>query len=186
MELVKCTHCKEDNKTNAKYCRYCGYELPKVEHKPSETEPQYKTKEKGSKKKLIGIIVGAATFILMYFAVQQFLQSSFMHDQVMMKMASELNEVCPIMADKETRLDNAVALPENTFQYNYTLMNWEKDAMNIEDFENYMTPQVLNNIKTNPDMKLFREAKVKLAYNYKDKNGAFVTKITITPQQYGD
>jgi hypothetical protein len=39
-----------------------------------------------------------------------------------MAAANELNKSCLMMVDQDTRLDNAVALPENVFQYNYTLI----------------------------------------------------------------
>ena len=41
----------------------------------------------------------------------------------MMAAASEINKTCPIMVDQYTQLDNALALPDNSFQYNYTLID---------------------------------------------------------------
>ena len=56
----------------------------------------------------------------------------------MMAAASELNKSCPMMVDQDTRLDNAIALPENVFQYNYTLVNLTKDELDLEKFTAYM------------------------------------------------
>jgi len=138
------------------------------------------------RKKGVGIIVSIVFFGLSYFAVQQIFFKPQPFDTIMMKAASEINKSCPIMVDKDTRLDNAIALTDNTVQYNYTLVNWVKDSLDLEAFENYMQPMILNNVKTNPDLKIFRKNKTTMAYSYKDKKGEFVIKISITAEQYLD
>jgi len=88
------------------------------------------------------------------------------------------------MVDQETRLDNTAAYPDNVFQYNYTLVNYVKDSIDSQLFVANMRPLILNNIKTNPDLKAYRDQRVTMAYNYKDKHGEFVTKISITADEY--
>ncbi|NLN95809.1 MAG: hypothetical protein GX128_06545 [Bacteroidales bacterium] len=136
------------------------------------------------KKKIIGMIVGAAAFLIAYFAVQQVLFKPPTFDKQMIQIASELNKSCPIMVDAETQLDNTVALPDNTFQYNYTLVSMERATLDISELENYLQPIILNNIKTNPDLKTFRDNDVIMAYNYKDKNGEHLFKLTFKPEIY--
>lgn len=186
METVKCTHCNEDNKTNAKYCRYCGYELPKIEPKVEVEQPVAKRQKNSPKKKLVVALVFVVSFVVAFFVVQQLVQRVFTFDKVLMKTASELNKACPLMVDAETRLDNAAAMPNNTFQYNYSLMTLVKDSMDISGFEAFLIPQITNNIKTNPDMELFRVNQVTMNYKYVDKNGVFVTKISVGPEQYNE
>src|SRR5688572_1527845 len=114
-------------------------------------------------KKTFGVIVGVITFGLAYFGAQQMFKApSF--DKAMMEAASELNKTCPIMVDQDTRLDNAVALPGNIFQYNYTLVNYEKSELNIDTVKKYIEPGLINSVKTNPDLE--RKNKVTMAYNY--------------------
>jgi len=137
-------------------------------------------------KKTVGTIVGLAVGLIVYFLVKQFVFAPPSFDKVMMKAASEINESCPIMVDQDTRLDNAIALPDNILQYNYTLVNWVKDSVDLKGFEDYMQPMILNNVKTNPDLKIYRDNKTTMAYNYKDMNGVFITKISITADQYSD
>jgi hypothetical protein len=105
-------------------------------------------------------------------------------EKTMIKAASDLNKTCPMMVDRETRLDNAIALPGNIFQYNYTLINMKKDSVDFVAMQNEMEPAILNGVKTSPDLKAYREHKITMAYNYVDKNGAFVFKILITPEKY--
>ena len=136
-------------------------------------------------KKTFGVIVGVITFGLAYFGAQQMFKApSF--DKAMMEAASELNKTCPIMVDQDTRLDNAVALPGNIFQYNYTLVNYEKSEVNIDTVKKYIEPGLINSVKTNPDLEIQRMNKVTMAYNYRDKNGVFVLKISVTPDLYAE
>jgi hypothetical protein len=186
MEKVRCTHCQEDNKTNAKYCMYCGYELPKFQQEVLTSSENIAEKKKLPTKKWVGIAVGIVAFIIMYFVAQGVFENLFSFDKAMMKAASELNEVCPMMVDADTRLDNAVALPPNSLQYNYTLVNLVKSDINIEEFRTYMLPQLINITKTNPDMSAFRKNRVTMIYVYKDKQGEHVTKFAISPEEYGE
>ena len=126
------------------------------------------------KKKNIQTVVGMVVGALAIFLVQHFLFTTPTYDQVMMQAASEINKSCPIMVDQETRLDNTIALPENVFQYNYTLVNMEKATTNIAELENYLKPTLINSVKTSPNMKINRDNKTTMGYFYKDTNGDFV------------
>lgn len=105
-------------------------------------------------------------------------------EKALMKAASEVNKSCPQMVDQDTRLDNAMALPENDLQYNYTLVNLSKEDLNIKEFENYMIPQITNDVKTNPGLQIFREKKVTMKFYYRDKNGESITLIEVSPKEY--
>jgi len=98
------------------------------------------TDDKNKRKKTIGTIVGILAFGLSSFAVKQIFFKPVSFDKAMMEAASELNKTCPIMVDKETRLDNTVAMPDNVFQYNYTLVNLEKSQINIDTIKKYVEP----------------------------------------------
>ena len=137
-------------------------------------------KSKKTISSIVGVIVGVTVAILL----KQFVFGPPSFDKALAQAASTINETCPFMVDHDTRLDNVLALPNNTLQYNYTLVNWVKDSIDVKGFEEYMQPLMASNIQTNPDMKLYRENKTTMAYNYKDKDGVYVTKITIAPDQY--
>ncbi len=184
MEKIICKNCGSDNKSSYKYCYSCGYELPKIEPIEVEDKNEQLPKKKNRKKNLIGTIVGTAAFCLTYFAVQHIFFSPPSIDQVLMKTASEINKSCPIMVDQFTRLDNAVALSNDTFQYNYSIVNDEKAEINLDTAKKYIEPELLNRVKTDPDLKYFRDNKITMVYKYRDKNGVFVVKYTITPEMY--
>ncbi len=88
------------------------------------------------------------------------------------------------MVDKDTRLDNAIALPGNILQYNYTLVTLSKAELNLEYIKETFEPKIINSVKTNPDLKIFRANKTTMVYNYNDKEGTFVYRITVTPDLY--
>jgi len=134
-------------------------------------------------KRTVRIIFGIVVVVVIYILQQVFFKTpSF--DKVMMETASEINKNCPIMVDQETRLDNVIALPNNVYQYNYTLINRIKDSLNVEDIQNYFEPKILNNVKTDPALEIFRKNKKTMAFHYRDKNGEFILNISITPEKY--
>ncbi|MEO9475744.1 MAG: hypothetical protein ABJG41_09420 [Cyclobacteriaceae bacterium] len=128
----------------------------------------------------IGTVIGAVVILLL----KQYFFQSPTFDKVMMKAASELNETCPIMVDSDTRLDNCIALPDNIFQYNYTLVNYTIEDLDIEILRDNLEPMLLNTVSSNPDLQMFRENGVTMAYDYKDKNGLHLLKIVIKPEMY--
>lgn len=129
---------------------------------------------------LLGLIFGATvTIVLLNYS--SFTQPSF--DKMMVKISNDMNKNCPYMVDKETRLDNTAAVG-NTIAYNYTLINMGINEIDLASIKNYMEQTLVNNTKTNPDMKVFRENNATIDYNYKDKDGVFLFKVQVTPDKY--
>lgn len=182
MEKVKCVHCGHDNPERNKYCFNCGYELPKIPRENSE--PAIQEPKAGKRKKMLEYIVGIIFFGLSYFAVQQLFFKVPPLDKAMTEMASEINKTCPMMIDQETRLDNVMAYPKNIFQYNYSLINVEKAAVDTAEMRNILEPQIVNTVKTSPQMKFQRDHRTTLNYYYKDKDGLFLLLIAVTPEKY--
>lgn len=79
----------------------------------------------------------------MAFGVQQLYFKTPSFDKEMMQAASEINKTCPVMIDEQTRLDNTVALPDNSFQYNYTLVNLTKAEINLDTVRKYLEPVII-------------------------------------------
>ncbi|ACU59988.1 hypothetical protein [Chitinophaga pinensis] len=111
-----------------------------------------------------------------------FVNPSF--EKTMNQAANEINKKCPLLVDKETRIDNAVVLPGNVFQYNYTLVNFDRAAIDTTLLKQSIEPTILNNIKTNPLMAELRNHKTTIAYNYVDKKGIFIVRMVFTAERY--
>jgi hypothetical protein len=105
-------------------------------------------------------------------------------DKQLMTISSELNKNCPFMVDKDTRLDNTFGGPGNLFTYNYSLINYTIDELNIGELQSFLKPRLINNMKMNKNMKSFSENSVTLIYRYSDKNGKFAFDIKIAPADY--
>jgi hypothetical protein len=88
------------------------------------------------------------------------------------------------MIDEATRLDNVEALPGNTMQYNYTLVTLNRSEINTDVFIKGIEPSILNNVKTNQEMKFMKKMKTTLIYHYSDMNGEYVHQFTVTPDMY--
>ena len=99
-------------------------------------------------------------------------------------IANEMNKSCPRLVDAETRLDT-VTLPSKTvFQYNYTLINYEKTEIDTVKIKSNLEQNIIQLIKTNPQMEYQRQNKVTMNYIYNDKNGDYLMSIIITPELY--
>ena len=136
------------------------------------------------RKKVILSIIAILCLAVLIFSILKFTNKFGHIDKQLQQEAREKNRTCPQYVDQETRLDNTTALSGNIFQYNYTLVRRVKDSIQVEELRTYLEPSILNNIRTNPDLRYQRDNNVILNFNYKDKHGAFVLKISITPEMY--
>lgn len=178
-----CTKCQAENDRNSKYCNSCGFQLPVVAA-PEVEEISVKVKKNTDKKKFdlktfLGFIVA---FIVMFFVTQSLFKPSI--DTKLADFANEFNKTCPMAVDEYTTLKNVVALPNKTIQYNYVLVGINKADVKLDTIQKYFFPTVLENVKTNPGMQLFRENEVTINYYYSDQNGAFVTQYVVKPEMY--
>lgn len=105
-------------------------------------------------------------------------------DKALMKMASEINKSCPFMVDENIRADNVTVLVDNTIQYNYTLINYLKEEVDINQLKSNLSSHLLNGIKTNPNLKIFRDNKVTMVYAYRDKVGVFLFSLEYKYEDY--
>lgn len=105
-------------------------------------------------------------------------------DKFLMQTASEINKSCPYMVNKETRVDNAVALMGNTIQFNYTMTNHLKEEIDISQLKINTAKPLLNGIKTSPNLKIFRDNRVTMIYEYKDKVGVFLFSLQFKYDDY--
>jgi hypothetical protein len=138
----------------------------------------------GNKKDRLRMLFGSMAAVCAYVAVQHFFFKGPSFDKALVASANEMNKVCPMMLDKYTRLDNTIALPGNSFQYNYTLVSVEKSQGMTDTVKKYIAPGIINGIKTSPDLKLFRDHKATMVYCYRDKNGELIYKLSVTPNMY--
>lgn len=124
-------------------------------------------------------------FLSLFFVVVSCKKDDFAKE--LKESAATTNKLGPQILSDGVRLDNVSASDDNTFQYNYTLLEDEKEKVTPEEIEVFKTSareEALKVIKTSDEMKMFRDHKVTLKYHYVDKNGKPLTDFTIAPTDY--
>jgi len=120
---------------------------------------------------------------IIFIALKFFLFRNSSPDREVMRFVKDMNKHCPTMVDVETRLDKVNALADNRLQFNYTLIYRDKDSIAIGNLKQYMEPVILGKIKTSPTLNKYIQKDLTWIYSYNDKNGDFIFKITVTPDQ---
>ena len=140
---------------------------------------QNKENKKG---KQIGILVGAIAFAITFYAAQHLFKSDVASE--LKKVASDFNAQGPVQLDASLRLDSMGTKGKTNFIYYYTLTEVEKSEVNLDTVNKYVRPSLIENIKTSPELKIYRDNKITMDYKYYDKNGVFALEIAVTPELY--
>lgn len=139
---------------------------------------------KPKKRNIVGVIVGMISFALASYGAKQLFKKDF--ESELKQAVIELNNQSPMQIDQFSRLDSASTTGNKNFTYHYTLFDLEKAEVNLDTVNKYIRPTIIENIKTNPELKIFRDNNVTMDYEYYDKHGNFITEISVTPEIYND
>lgn len=143
------------------------------------------TRKKSSVKVIFFSILGAV--IGSFIATQFFAGGGISVEKKLLKASNEVNQRCPILLDKETRLDTTVAGPGKKFTYFYTLIHLSSADVRDggkEKFLDVMRPRIVNNVRTNKDLQPFRDVKVKMVYIYRTNDNKEFARIPVSPADY--
>ena len=89
-------------------------------------------------------------------------------------VAKEITKKCPIVTDPDTRLDSAVAFNEYMITYHYTVHTANSKDVDLQKFKTTMETVMSEKYKTDPKLAIYRDNKIAIAYNYKDKAGQYL------------
>ena len=89
-----------------------------------------------------------------------------------------INKSLPSMIDNDTRLDH-VSVQDADVYYNYTLVNWLADDLDITRFISVMTPNLKTAQCANEETRHLLNEGRKLVYMYRDKSSKPVAKIVV-------
>ena len=95
-----------------------------------------------------------------------------------------INDECPKMVDPESRLDSVLLSQEGLLSYYYTLPNKDNPAINPTSFTAFLLPGIIDNIRSNPDLKMHRDSSITMVFNYRSRSGEFITEFSVGPQMY--
>ena len=101
-------------------------------------------------------------------------------NSVLIKTASELNKNLPMMVDSETRWDATIGINKK-FRYNYTMINYTAEDIDVDSFRGAMQPTLINMVCTTKEMDVFTKNGIPVTYAYYGKNGKQITTITVKP-----
>lgn len=136
---------------------------------------------KGQKGRYMAVFGFVVASLLVYFLASGVFDKS--PEEQLQLLSKGLNEKCPMMVDDITRLDSTQS--EGLFlTYFYTLKGVEKSMGDFSAAESEISGQILEQIKTTPDMKALRDIHVTFRYVYRDQNGEDLFDLTIVPEQY--
>jgi hypothetical protein len=95
-----------------------------------------------------------------------------------------INGRCPEMVDRETQLDSVVLSHENHLVYYYTLLYREKGSVNVNALTGFLMPAINTNVRENQALSMHRDSSIVMDFLYRDKNGEFLTSMTLGPEDY--
>jgi hypothetical protein len=105
-------------------------------------------------------------------------------DDELRKTSVDMNKMCPVKVDDETRLDKTEAPGNKTLIYFLTIVNYSKENFDTLKFRETRFPEIIAEFTTSEKMKLFRDNNVTVIYKYFDNKGVFLQQLTITPEIY--
>ncbi len=104
-------------------------------------------------------------------------------DARLKELAQEMNKTCPRMLDQWTRLDSCVVQPGLTMRYYHSIVG-ELIVTDTTLFKSKLEPQIISAMKTNPDVKFYRDNDITMEYQYNDTEGKYIFSMIITPDNY--
>lgn len=89
-------------------------------------------------------------------------------------VAKEINKKCPMPVDENTRMDSATVYNEFMITYHYTMHNVNSKDVDLKKFKSSMETAMNAKYKTNNELVVYRDNKIAIAYDYKDRGGDFL------------
>ena len=141
--------------------------------------------EKIRKKRiLIRQVIKIVIVIALLFLAQHFFFKNKMIGDEITPLVANYNKACPIMISNDIRMESVNSLPENTVQYDFTLVRVQKENIDVKALNASVAKEILSNSKTNPSLQAFRDNNSTVVYVYRDINQKMLFKIVLTPELY--
>lgn len=95
-------------------------------------------------------------------------------NQNLYAVTKEINKKCPMPTDENTRMDSASVYNEFMITYHYTVHTVSNKEVDLNKFKTSMETSMAAKYKTDPQLAIYRDNKIAIAYDYKDKVGDFL------------
>jgi hypothetical protein len=144
-----------------------------------------KMEQKRRNKKLIirTVIKIVFVLVLMFLAQYYFIGKKTIGDEIT-PLVTRYNKACPMMISDDIYMESVNSLPNNTVQYDFTLVRVDKENIDVKALKKSVESEILSASKTNPSLEAFRNNNSTVVYIYRDKNQKMLFQITLTPEMY--
>lgn len=140
--------------------------------------------KKRKNKLLIRKIIKIVFVLVLIFLIQHFYVRNKMVGDEITPLVTNYNDACPIMISDDIRMESVNSLPENTVQYDFTLVRIIKESIDVNALKKSVEKEILSTSKTNPSLEAFRSNSTTVVYVYRDNNQKMLFKVVLTPEQY--
>jgi hypothetical protein len=141
--------------------------------------------EKEKKRKILlrkGIKI-IFVIVLMFLAQYYFVGNESIGDEIT-PLVTNYNKACPMMITNDICMESVNSLPDNTVQYDFTLVHVKKESIDVEALKKSVGNEILSTSKKNPNLEAFRNNNSTVVYVYRDKDQKQLFQITLTPEMY--
>ena len=141
--------------------------------------------EKQRKRKLlIRKIIKIIIVIVLIGAAQYYFMKEKPVSNELAALVTKYNAACPVMISDDIRMESVNQLPDNTVQYDFTLVRVLKGSIDVAALKKSIEKEILAASKTNPSLEAFRDNDSTVIYHYMDSNQENLFIVTLTPEMY--
>lgn len=140
--------------------------------------------KKRKKRILIRKVIKIVFVIALLFFAQHFYFKNKMVGNEIAPLVANYNNACPMMISDDIRMESVNSLPDNTVQYDFTLVRVLKENIDVKALKTSVEKEILSSSKTNPSLEAFRSNNTTVAYIYRDNNQKMLFKVVLTPEMY--
>lgn len=137
-----------------------------------------------NRKLLIRKVLKIITVVALVSVAQYYYSKNKSVGKELTVLVTNYNKACPIMISNDIRMESVNTLPYNTVQYDFTLVNVQKESIDVTALKKSVENEIMTSSKTNPSLEAFRDNGSTVIYNYKDRNEKELFKITLTPEMF--
>ena len=136
------------------------------------------------KRILIRKVIKIVIVIALVFSAQHFFFKNKMIGDEITPLVANYNSACPMMISDDIRMESVNTLPDNTVQYDFTLVRVIKENIDVKALNKSVEKEILSSSKTNPSLEAFRDNNSTVIYVYRDNNQKMLFKVVLAPEMY--
>src|SRR5687767_13681251 len=95
---------------------------------------------------------------------------------------NSINKRCPLVIDSATTLNNCLAGSGNRLHFNYQINTVNREEVDTVSLKLNYREEMINRMKTDPGLAVFKNNDVSLSASYYDKTGHYISNVAILPE----